>query len=107
MFSSFFGNWKKIPNRLKVLFFKNNKWIRIFIIFVFAGYCFHFVYTNLYHLQWSEDKKREYINTREKDIVFNALKMESVLSKVEKRREKYNSSVMEVTDIFQLNNYSE
>lgn len=101
------GKWKNLPNRLKTIFSKNNRWLRLLVVLTFAGYCFYFVYTNLYNLHWNEDKKREYIKTKEKEIVFDARKMESVLSKIEKRRERFNSPSVEVADIFKLNNYSE
>lgn len=49
----------------------------------------------------------EYINTKEREVVFDTDRFKSVLSQVEKRKENYASGNVQVPDVFRLDSPAE
>jgi hypothetical protein len=69
---------------------KNSNRIFIFSLIVFLGIGIYIWYKNVYKFQWSETRKLEYINSRNKSINLQEEKFKAVLTEIEKRRMNFN-----------------
>jgi hypothetical protein len=78
-FSSAFSFWRK-----------NSNWIFIFSLLVFLTIGICIWYKNVYKFEWSEERKIEYINSRNKNINLQEEKFKAVLTEIEKRQINFN-----------------
>jgi len=77
--------FKKFPEFLD----KKRRWVIIFISLCLAGHVCYEYYNYIYNPVWSEEKRQAYINTKEKDAVFNQDDFNRVLAEIEKRKIEY------------------
>jgi len=91
--------FKKIP----IFFDRQRRWIIIIIALCFAGHVCYEYYNYIYNPVWSEEKRQAYINSKEKDTIFNQTDFDKVLNEIEKRRIEYiDNSIKSQKDIFKL-----
>ncbi len=72
------------------------------LFFVLSGYCVYIWYSYIYNPQWSEEKKAEYLRTKEKEVTFNRKKFRDIVEKERQRAEEYNQTLESVNDIFRI-----
>jgi len=90
---------KKIPE----FFDKKRKWVLIFIAILFAIHSYYEYYNYIFNPVWSEEKRQAYIETKEKDAVFNEKDFDEVVAEVEKRKIEYVEGKIDVKkDIFNI-----
>jgi hypothetical protein len=56
----------------------------------------------VYHSQWDDQKKQEYIKSKEKGTIFNRARFDIVASEMETRKRNYGNKITELSDIFKL-----
>jgi hypothetical protein len=78
-FSFVFSFWKR-----------NSNWIFIFSLLIFLAIGIDIWYKDVYKFQWSEARKTEYINSRNKSINLQEEKFKAVLAEIEKRQMNFN-----------------
>ena len=84
-------------------FFSGNIKQLIFLLFFsLSGYCGYIWYIYVYNPQWSEEKKADYLKTKDKEVTFNRKKFQDIIEKERKRAEEYAKPVDEVNDIFRI-----
>lgn len=76
----------------KIMFFSG-----FVAVFLLAGY---FWYTTLYQYQWSEERKREFIETHYKATAFKEKAFEQLVSGLKERAVRYNKPFPLSRDIF-------
>jgi len=91
--------FKKIP----IFLDKRRRIIIILLAIVLAGHVSFEYYNYIYNPVWSEEKTQAYINTKEKDAIFNQEDFDKVLAEIEKRKIEYaENSVSAQRDIFKI-----
>jgi hypothetical protein len=93
---------KKIISHLKNRLQGKEDFIPMIFFVAFILSCVYFWYNYIYRPGWNEAKKQEYIQSRGKDTVFNEQKYNNVISKLDERRKKFESSSSKTDDIFRL-----
>ncbi|MFZ2626898.1 MAG: hypothetical protein WAX81_04390 [Candidatus Moraniibacteriota bacterium] len=84
-----------------VKFFSGNFKSFVFILFfILSGYCVYLWYSYVYDYRWSEDKKSEYLKTKDKEVTFNRKKFQEIVEKEQKREEEYAKKIIVEQDIF-------
>jgi len=69
----------------------------------FAGHGSYAYYNYIYNPIWSEEERQNYIETKEKDAVFNEKDFNEVVTEIEKRKIEYvEGSIETKKDIFNL-----
>jgi hypothetical protein len=82
-------------------FFSGNVKSFVFILFfILSGYCIYVWYSCVYDYRWSEDKKSEYLKTKDKEVTFNRKKFQEIVEKEQKREEEYDKKITVERDIF-------
>lgn len=69
---------------------RNSNWIFIFSLVFFLAIGVDIWYRDVYKFQWSEARKAEYINSRNRSINLQEEKFKAVLSEIEKRQINFN-----------------
>lgn len=70
----------------------------ILIIFiVIGGYIWK---QSLYSGEWSNEKKQEYLNTQNKEVIFNGEDFQKVLNDISSREEEYSKTYQPIKDVF-------
>ncbi len=72
------------------------------LFFLLSGYCVYIWYSYAYNPQWSDEKRVEYLKTKEKDIVFDRKKFQEIIEKERQRAEEYNRKLENINDIFRV-----
>ena len=76
----------------------------IIIALFLIGYCVYEYYVYIYHPAWSAKQKQDYINTKEKDAVFDDKNFNAVISEIEKRKVEFVIDYSKsAKDIFKVN----
>ena len=81
--------WKKIHT---ILFF-----VLLFLAIVFGGYIWQ---QNLYGAGWSTERKQEYTNTQNKEVIFKGDDFQKVLDDIQARKEENSKEYKPIKDIF-------
>ncbi|HAI74241.1 MAG TPA: hypothetical protein DCS28_02515 [Candidatus Moranbacteria bacterium] len=72
------------------------------LFFVLSGYCVHIWYSYAYNPQWSDEKKAEYLKTKEKEVTFNRKKFQNIVERERQRAEEYDRALEKANDIFRI-----
>lgn len=88
----------------KSLFFirKASSWILVLIFSLVIGYSVYLWYIYAFNPSWSNEKKQEYINTKQKDVNFNKDKFDSIINEIKQRKSNYQKNISSIPDIFQF-----
>ncbi|MCX6761772.1 MAG: hypothetical protein NTY33_02905 [Candidatus Moranbacteria bacterium] len=70
------------------------------LFFILSGYCVYIWYAYAYNNQWSEKKKAEYLQTKDKEVTFNRKKFQDTIEREQKRAEEYQKTITAEKDIF-------
>ncbi|MEI6587999.1 MAG: hypothetical protein WCO05_03565 [Candidatus Moraniibacteriota bacterium] len=82
-------------------FFSGNVKLFVFILFfILSGYCVYVWYSCVYDYSWSEDRKSEYLKTKDKEVTFNRKKFQEIVEKEQKKEEEYDKKIVVEKDIF-------
>lgn len=68
-----------------------------------AGYCVHIWYNFIYKPEWSDARKQEYINSKDKGAVFNRVKFQNIVDEFKARQDRSVKATEDLTDIFRVN----
>ncbi|MFA5961140.1 MAG: hypothetical protein WC848_00480 [Parcubacteria group bacterium] len=85
------------------VFSRNLKKLVFLLFFFLAGYCGYLWYVYVYAPRWSEDKRAQYLSTKDKDVIFNRKKFQNIVDEAQKRAEEYVKIVDQPNDIFRIN----
>jgi hypothetical protein len=73
----------------------------VFALFILLSvFCIYIWYSYVYNYQWSEDKKTEYLKTKNNEITFDRKKFQEIIEKEKKRTEDYKKATISEKDIF-------
>jgi len=81
---------------------KKNRWIIFATLLLTSAFCIHFWYKYVYNPSWSDEQKKQYSDTREKGVIFDKVKFDSVISYQENRKNEYGRKLENLEDIFRL-----
>jgi len=81
--------WQKIH---MMLFF-----VLLFVAIVFGGYIWQ---QNLYGAGWSAERKQEYMNTQNKEVIFKENDFQKVLDDIQARKDENAKEYQPIKDIF-------
>ena len=91
----------------EVIFWRISKFLRhnvkVFVfslLFLLAGYCVYIWYSRVYHNEWSEEKKADYLQSKDKEVTFNRQKFQEIIEKEKERAEEYKKTIKTKRDIF-------
>lgn len=93
------------PNVKKAVFSFLSRQGRTFIfILAVAGtaYCVFIWYSTIYRPEWSESKKQEYINNKDRGVLFDRAKFEEIMKNSQARKNELEKTPESVNDIFRL-----
>jgi hypothetical protein len=76
--------------------------ILFLLFFGLSFYCGYIWYTYVYNPSWSEEKKTEYLKTKDKEVTFNRKKFQDIVEKEKKRGEEYQKKIDQTNDIFRI-----
>ena len=93
----------KIFLRKALEFLKNKgEWIIPIIFLVSIAYSVYLWYSYAFNPDWNDAKKSEYIATKQKDIVFNKDKFDSVILEIKERKVNYQKNLESIPNIFRF-----
>lgn len=95
-------NGKELLNKSLSFIRQVSGWALVLIFFLLIGYSVYLWYIYAFNPNWSNEKKQEYINTKQKDIDFNKDKFDSVINEIRQRKSNYQKNVTGTPDIFQF-----
>lgn len=72
------------------------------LFFILSGYCVYIWYSYIYNPQWSDEKKMEYLKTKEKEVTFNRKKFQGIVEKERQRAEEYGQTLENINDVFRI-----
>ena len=72
------------------------------LFFILSGYCGYIWYIYVYNPQWSEEKKADYLKTKDKEITFNRDKFQIIVTEEKRRAEEYKKNIQMEKDIFKI-----
>lgn len=101
-FSNIRTNYKKLGLEARNFLAAKGLEFLILIAVVLLAYGGYLWYKFIFHPQWSEGRKQEYMNTQEKETVFNQNKFSAVIGEIEARKNEYNKKIENIPDIFKL-----
>lgn len=67
--------------------------------FMFAG--FYFWYSKVYAFKWSEERKKEYIDSKEQTVNFKEEKFQKLLQIIEQKQKSFHETNRPKRNIFQ------
>lgn len=73
-----------------------------FVAVLTAGYCVYLWYNFIFRPEWSEVKKQEYINSKDKGIVFNRSRFQNIIDEFKSREGQSQKNISDLTDIFRV-----
>jgi hypothetical protein len=104
-------NLKKIKDNISSGLFRDNvccffctkiKFF-VFALFLFLSVsCVYIWYYYAFDYRWSEEKKTEYLKTKNKEVTFDRKKFQDIIEKKQKRTETYKKTIIISQDIFGL-----
>lgn len=88
----------------KILSFLEDKssWILLSLFLIAAVFGCYVWYRYVYYNSWDEAKREEYINSKEKDVVFERKKFEQLISEKAKRDQRFVKELKDIPDIFRI-----
>ncbi len=99
---------KKANFDLKSIFGKiSSIWMRfyqlVFIVFflAMAGIGVYFWYVSLYRSGWSEEKKNQYISTKQTEVSFKEDDFKTLMQEIENRKAGYKNKLPPIKNIFE------
>ncbi len=98
---------KEINFKEKFFWFKNSlanniRWIILTIALLVFLFAFYIWYTFVFNHSWSEYQEKEYIDVKSKGVELSEQKTEEIISRLEKRRDRFQNDIPQVEDIFRL-----
>jgi len=93
----------KAEKKIAAFFIHQNKYILLFIFLVLVGYAGYLGYAYIYRAEWDQTKKQEYINSKEKEVVFNKAAYNEAVADIKQRKIDFAKTVENANDIFRLN----
>lgn len=81
---------------------EKSRWIIFLFLVVVSISCGVIWYKYVYHPDWSAERKKAYIDTKEKGIILDKNKFDRVVSEQKKREEEYERKSDDLKDVFQL-----
>lgn len=78
------------------------EWVIPIVFLVSIVYSVYLWYSYAFNSNWSDAKKSEYANTKQKDITFNKDKFDSVISEIKERKVNYQKNLQSIPDIFRF-----
>lgn len=91
-----------LSKRTALFFSRKSKWILIAIFAVSVAFCLYLLYVNVYYPEWSESKKTEYLNSKEKNAEFSEEKFNKVIQKEQEKKKKFEQEIENIPNIFKL-----
>ncbi len=77
-------------------------WVAFIFFLLAASFCVYIWYSYVYDSQWSEVRKQEYINSKDKDVTFDLVKFHEIVGESENRKQEYSKESDQINDIFRL-----
>lgn len=77
-------------------------WFLLLFILILFGYCGYFWKTYVRDYSWGEERKQEYIKSKENGVAFNRDDFNEMLKKAGERKREYDRNIEDVTDIFRI-----
>jgi len=82
-------------------FFRGSVKLFVFLLFLgLSGYCVYLWYSRVYDYRWSEERKVEYLETKDKEVTFNRQKFQEIIHQEEQRATEYEKKIIIERDIF-------
>lgn len=72
------------------------------LMFLLTGFFVFLWYTHIYNSQWDELKKQEYINSKDKGVVFNERVFNDIVQEMDSRNQEFQKTKDNLEDIFRL-----
>lgn len=95
-------NWKHIGNVLVAFFLKRINVFMFILMFLLTVFFVFLWYTCIYKPEWDEVKKQEYIQKKEKSVIFNKNVFDSMVEEMNVRSQRFQKADNEAEDIFRL-----
>lgn len=101
---------KKVFNVLKLRQIFSSFVLRGINLFVFlmaivvCVFCVYIWHSYIYNFKWDEDRKQEYIKSKEKEVIFNRSRFEEAVKEFQIRQDEFEKMVEIKQDIFRLGN---
>jgi hypothetical protein len=82
-------------------FFVGNFKLFVFALFVgLSGYCVYLWYSYSYSYQWSDDQKKTYLETKDKEVTFNRQKFQEIIDEEDLRAKEQKKPITVERDVF-------
>jgi hypothetical protein len=86
------------------IFFKKTNTLIVIVAFLLFSYCVFIWYKTLYHPDWTQSQKEEYMKSKNKGTVFNKNGFEAVVDEFDARKAELAKDLDIPVDIFRLKN---
>lgn len=70
------------------------------LFFGLSGYCVYLWYFYVYNYQWSEERKTEYLKTKDNEVTFDRQKFQEIVEREARKSLEYGKAVVVERDIF-------
>ena len=81
---------------------EGNRWIIFVSLICMTLFCINLWYKYIYHSEWSEEAKKEYLNSQERGVLFDKERFNDVVLQQEKRKSEFEKESEKEEDIFRL-----
>ncbi len=81
---------------------RRSHWFLFSLALALLSYCGYVWYEHIYRAEWDENKKQEYLGTKEKEVIFNKDRFDRVMAELERRKGEYQKNIEDVPDIFRI-----
>lgn len=93
---------KKIQRNFPEFVSRQTNLFLYLLIILMAAFFVYMWYVCLYRPDWSEERKQEYIKSKDKSIIFNKNKFEEVIAESEIRKSELQKDLDKPEDIYRL-----
>lgn len=95
-------SWRNFSKSFSNFFLKEARILVILIVVAMFAFCVYLWYGTVYHAEWSEAQKQEYIKSKGSETVFNKNGFQSAVDLFQARQNEYQKKSDNLPDIFNL-----
>ena len=95
-------DWAGISGKSFSFMLSKMHWFFLGMAIILTAFCCYLWYVYIYNPDWSEERKRSYIQTKESNIGFNREKFEKFIRGTDDRQLEFQKDLPITSDIFRL-----
>ena len=94
-------DFKNVAGKIASLWMRFYRLVFVIFFLAMAAVGTYFWYWSLYRSEWSEDKKNEYINSKQTEVNFKEEDFKTLIKEIENRKADYKNKLPPIKNIFE------